>query len=89
MGMRDWKKGFESEREYVSKKGGSKEVIKYADGFLGARECYVEEDVCQSGQCMRWKYEGKEECGCASRETMEHVLLECDRYVRFRREWKG
>ena len=54
-------------------------------------ECYVEEDVCQSrvSECMRGKYEGKEESGCGSRETMEHVLLECDRYERFRREWKG
>ena len=43
----------------------------------------------QASECMRWKYEGKEECGCGSRETMEDVLLECDRYERFGKEWKG
>ena len=44
MGVRDWKKGFESERgkEYVNKKGVPEVVLEL--------ECYVEEDVCQSGQ---------------------------------------
>ena len=38
MGVRDWKKGFESERgkEYVNKKGVP-EVVKYADGSVGVR----------------------------------------------------
>ena len=88
--MRDWKKGSESEsgKEYVNKKEVP-EVVKYADGSLGARVRILCRGGClpvRASECMRWKSEWKEECGCGSRETMEHVLLECDRYKRFRRE---
>ena len=62
----------------------------HMDPWVLELECYVEEDFCQSGQMnVRWKYEGEEECGCGSRETVEHILLECDMYERFRRELKG
>ena len=28
-------------------------------------------------------------CGCGEKETMGHVLFECGRYEKFRRDWKG
>ena len=50
--VRDWKKGFESERgkdlkEYVNKKGVP-EVVKYADGSVGASV-----RMLRRGGCLR------------------------------------
>ena len=54
------------------------------------RECIRECGGClhvRAIDCMSWKCEG-EDCGCGQKETMEHILFECGRYERFRRDWK-
>ena len=55
-------------------KKGVPEVGKYEDGSVGARMRMLCRGGClpaRANACMRWKYEGNEECGCGSRETME------------------
>ena len=29
----------------------------------------------RASDCMSWKYEGEEECGCGEKETMENVFV--------------
>ena len=75
LGFNEWKKGLESAKgkEYVSRKIAH-EVVKYADGAVGTRVRILCKGGClpvRASDCMSWKHEWEEECGCGENETMD------------------